>query len=101
MKYNGLKPYDSARSRMKSSGVTLSRLGSILLVVLFLVASPNHSAFAKKKKKPKPTPTPSAAEAARFVTQSTFGTTNLLISQVQQSGFSNFLDQQFSTPATP
>jgi len=103
MKSNGLKPYDSARSRMKSSGVTLNRLGSILLVLLFLVASPNHSAFAKKKKKPKPTPTPtpSAAEAARFLTQSTFGATDSLISQVQQSGFSNFLDQQFSTPATP
>jgi uncharacterized protein (DUF1800 family) len=87
---------------MKSSRRTLNRIGSILLVVLFLVASPSHSAFAKKKKKkPTPTPTPSASEAARFLTQSTFGATNSQITQVQQSGLSNFLDQQFSTPTTP
>jgi uncharacterized protein (DUF1800 family) len=85
---------------MKSSRATLNRLGSVLLVLLFLVASPSHSAFAKKKKKPKPTPTPSSAEAARFLTQSTFGATSSLISQVQQSGFSKFVDQQFSTPPT-
>src|ERR1051326_4584730 len=111
MKCNGLEPYDSARSRMKSSRATLNRIGSVLLVLIFLIASPDHSAFAKKKKKHKPTPTPtptatptptpSASEAARFLTQSTFGATNSQISQVQQSGLSNFLDQQFSTPATP
>src|ERR1043166_9218324 len=104
MKCNGQEPYDSARSRMKNSRLTLNRIGSILLVVLFLVASPSHSAFAKKKKKkptPTPTPTPSASEAARFLTQSTFGATNSQISQVQQSGLSNFLDQQFSTRTTP
>src|SRR4030081_1311416 len=41
-----------------------------------------------------------SSDAARFLTQSSFGPTSALISQVQQSGFTNFLNQQFSTPAT-
>src|SRR2546430_12531254 len=50
---------------------------------------------------PTPTPGPTSAEAARFLNQATFGPTTNSISQVQQSGFANFLDQQFSVPATP
>jgi uncharacterized protein (DUF1800 family) len=43
---------------------------------------------------------PTSVDTARFLTQSTFGPTSPLISQVQNSGFSSFLSQQFSTPAT-
>jgi uncharacterized protein (DUF1800 family) len=55
---------------------------------------------------PTPTPTstpggsPSSTDAARFLTQSTFGPTSPLISQVQQSGYANFLNSQFSTSTT-
>src|SRR5205823_2749639 len=49
---------------------------------------------------PTPTSTPSSAEAARLLTQATFGATSALISQVQQSGFNAFLNQQFSIPTT-
>ena len=42
----------------------------------------------------------SGPEAARFLNQTTFGPTNALLSQVQKSGFSSFLTQQFSTPPT-
>ena len=44
--------------------------------------------------------TVSAPEAARFLNQATFGPTSALLTQVQKSGFSSFLNQQFSTPAT-
>lgn len=43
---------------------------------------------------------PSTAEAARFLTQCTFGPTNRLIAKVQKKGFASFLSQQFATPAT-
>jgi outer membrane biosynthesis protein TonB len=51
---------------------------------------------------PTPTPggSPSSGDAGRFLTQSTFGPTSLLISQVQQSGYANFLNSQFSTSVT-
>ncbi len=47
-------------------------------------------------------PGPSAApDAARFLTQATFGPTNALIAQVQQVGFASFLNQQFNTQVSP
>lgn len=70
-----------------------------LLICLALGA---NLAFANNKAKPSSEPpAPSASDAARFLTQATFGPTNALISQVQQNGFSSFLDQQFATAATP
>ena len=94
---------------MKSVRRNLGRLSSILLVALFLTALPNQSAWARKRKRPTPTPTPtatptptpSAGDAARFLTQSTFGATTASITQVQQSGFDGYVNQQFSTSATP
>src|SRR5690242_19976586 len=41
---------------------------------------------------------PTAAEAARFLQQSTWGPNSHLISHVQNVGFSQFLDEQFAEP---
>jgi uncharacterized protein (DUF1800 family) len=110
-KLSGLSRYDLSGVRMKSVTRNVGRLSTILLVALFLTALPNNSALARKKRRPPPTPTPtatptptptpSAADAARFLTQSTFGPTAGSITQVQQSGFDGYLNQQFSKPATP
>jgi uncharacterized protein (DUF1800 family) len=127
----GLKRHDFPGLCMNSWKAKLNRFGSLLLVALLLIGSPSNSALAKKnRKRPTPTPTPTitptptpvptptptpvptstptptptptpSAEAARFLTQSTFGPTTALIAQVQLSGFNGFLDQQFSIPATP
>lgn len=43
---------------------------------------------------------PSVTAAARFLDQATFGPTDTSISQLQQTGLSGFLDQQFAVPAT-
>ena len=39
-------------------------------------------------------------DSARFLTQSTFGATNALLSQLQSQSFVDFLNQQFTTPPT-
>jgi uncharacterized protein (DUF1800 family) len=44
---------------------------------------------------------PSAADAARFLTQASYGPTEPAISQVRASGYSQWLDQQLTTPAGP
>jgi hypothetical protein len=41
---------------------------------------------------------PSAADAIRFLEQSTFGPTPELIARVQQTGFEAFLDEQLAAP---
>ena len=48
-----------------------------------------------------PSAGPSADEAARFLTQATFGPTEAEIAKVQSSGYSAWLDEQFALPATP
>ena len=54
---------------------------------------------------PVPTPppplasgTPATADAGRFLSQSTFGPTDLLIAKVQSQGFDGFLNEQFAAP---
>jgi uncharacterized protein (DUF1800 family) len=54
---------------------------------------------------PTPTPPPpldsgpiTEQDAARFLSQSSFGATDALIAQVQTQGFYSFLDQQFAAP---
>src|SRR5688500_8430851 len=42
---------------------------------------------------------PTAAEAARFLTQATYGPTEATISQVRASGYSQWIDQQLTMPA--
>lgn len=44
--------------------------------------------------------TPSPADAGRFLSQSTFGPSDELITKVQNEGFTAFLNEQFATAAT-
>jgi uncharacterized protein (DUF1800 family) len=44
---------------------------------------------------------PTSAEAARFLTQATYGATESSITVVQASGYSQWIDQQMVTPAPP
>ncbi len=51
---------------------------------------------------PAPSPaTPSSADAARFLTQASFGPNDTSIARVQQIGYSAWIDEQFALPATP
>jgi uncharacterized protein (DUF1800 family) len=55
---------------------------------------------------PAPTPAPppdglTAEEAARFLTQASFGPTTTDIARVQSIGYSAWIDEQFALPATP
>ena len=47
-----------------------------------------------------PTAGPTADEAARFLTQATFGPTDTDIARVQSIGYSAWIDEQFAMPAT-
>jgi len=47
---------------------------------------------------PLPSGTPTVADAGRFLSQATFGATNVLITTVQSQGFDAFLNQQFAAP---
>jgi uncharacterized protein (DUF1800 family) len=49
---------------------------------------------------PLPTGTPSPRDAARFLTQATFGPTAAEITRVQQIGYEAWLNDQFAKPAT-
>ena len=44
---------------------------------------------------------PSAADAARFLTQATYGASDASIGQVRSSGYSQWIDQQMILPAPP
>ena len=48
-----------------------------------------------------PSAGPTADEAARFLTQATFGPTDTDIARVQSIGYSAWIDEQFAFPATP
>ena len=48
-----------------------------------------------------PSAGPTADEAARFLTQASFGPTDAEIAKVQSIGYSAWLDEQFALPATP
>ncbi len=63
----------------------------------------NSSVFAPKSAlavPPKAGPTPTAAEAARFLSQTTFGPTESEIIQLTQSNFDDWLTAQFAQPLT-
>ena len=66
--------------------------GALLFFGLPTLAQAKHGGKNKSKV--------SGPDAARFLNQATFGPTNALLSQVQKSGFSSFLNQQFAIPAT-
>src|SRR5205807_2789559 len=44
--------------------------------------------------------TPTPEDAARFLSQATFGPTTALISKVQNEGFDAFLEEQFAAPVS-
>jgi uncharacterized protein (DUF1800 family) len=44
---------------------------------------------------------PTATEAARFLSQASYGATDATISQVRAAGYSGWIDQQIITPAPP
>jgi uncharacterized protein (DUF1800 family) len=50
---------------------------------------------------PPPAAGPTADEAARFLTQASFGPTATDIARVQAIGYSAWIDEQFALPATP
>jgi uncharacterized protein (DUF1800 family) len=56
-------------------------------------ASPNPAALP-------PGEAPTASEAARFLTQSTFGPTDTSIERVRSVGYSAWIDEQFALPAS-
>ena len=80
---------------MKNSRSVFSRAASLFVAASLSLALVSNSALAKSKPSKITT-----SDAARFLTQSSFGPTSALISQVQRSGFTNFLNQQFSTSST-
>ena len=49
---------------------------------------------------PPPVAAPSASEAARFLTQASFGPTDATISAVQGSSYASWIDQQIATPVS-
>ena len=83
-----------------------NRVWSIALLLLVAISAnesqARHHKKHKHKHKHKPPAVVSAAQAARFLNQSTFGPTNALLTQMQQrDGFNIFLAQQFALPPTP
>ena len=65
----------------------------------------NLSTGAQNPPAPTPPPalasgTPTPEDAARFLSQATFGPTTDLISKVQNEGFDAFLEEQFAAPAS-
>jgi uncharacterized protein (DUF1800 family) len=76
------------------------RLLAVALVTTICLGTPSVQAKNKGGKGKGGKTKVTAADAARFLNQSTFGPTNALLIQVEKSGFSSFLSQQFSTPAT-
>ena len=75
-----------------SSPRTIARCLTVLAVVA-LVACSGARGTGGGSSAP-----PSAAEAARFLTQTTFGPTDASISLVRSRGYSQWLDEQMTTP---
>ncbi len=79
---------------------------AVAAVVCGAFASPGTSRAQSAFVAPTPPPVvqssgpTTAADAARLLTQATFGPTDSLIAQVQASGVKGFLDQQFKIPPT-
>jgi uncharacterized protein (DUF1800 family) len=80
---------------MKNCRLRFNPAAGLFFAVFLSLALVSNNGFAKRSRSKV-----SSSDAARFLTQSTFGPNSALISQVQKSGFTNFLNQQFSTPVT-
>src|SRR5438874_7398795 len=92
---SSLKLHDLDDARMKTWRSRFNPAAGIFSAALLSLTLVSNSALAKAK----PAKITSA-DAARFLTQSSFGPTSTLISQVQRNGFTNFLNQQVATSAT-
>jgi uncharacterized protein (DUF1800 family) len=87
----------------------LARNGAPLLFVAALMTVAGCGGSSSPAPAPAPTPTPAPApaagptadEAARFLTQASFGPTTSDIARVQAIGYSAWIDEQFALPATP
>jgi uncharacterized protein (DUF1800 family) len=76
-------------------------VAALLLVTLILNSVQAATITDRRRRKPPPKKnTVTAADAARFLNQSTFGPNSALLIQVEQQGFTAFLTAQFATPAT-
>src|SRR2546430_4143507 len=92
---SGLKLHDLDGARMKTWRLRFNSAAALFFAIFVSLTLISNSALAKAK----PAKITSS-DAARFLTRSTFGPTSTLIPQVQKSGFTNFLNQQFATSAT-
>jgi uncharacterized protein (DUF1800 family) len=59
------------------------------------------SATSPSPSQPPPAVMPTSSEAARFLTQSTFGPTDESIERVRSVGYSGWIDEQFALAASP
>lgn len=64
----------------------------------FVLANASRAAPVPTPPPPLASGTPTAQDAARFLSQATFGATDALISRVQRRGFDAFLAEQFAAP---
>jgi len=64
----------------------------------FVLPSASQAGPVPTPPPPLPSGTPTAQDAARFLTQATFGANDALISKVQHQGFDAFLAEQFAAP---
>lgn len=78
-----------------------SGLSSILLILMVLVPAHACDTITQRDFEARPADAPATdCEAARFLTQATFGVTRADIARVRQIGYSAWIDEQMSLPAT-
>lgn len=79
------------------------RLPALSLCATLLVACGGGGGSAGSSTGPSPTPAPpppTRQEAARFLTQATFGPTEAQIQEVMSKGYAKWIDDQLALPAT-
>ena len=89
----------------RKSGPSTSRLPwAAALVAATLAITACGGGGSGSTAAPTPSPpsaaAPTASEAARFLTQSTFGPTDTSIERVRSVGYSAWIDEQFALPAS-
>lgn len=77
---------------------------AVAAATLTIAACGGGSSGSSASSEPAPLPpgvAPTASEAARFLTQSTFGPTDASIERVRRIGYPAWIEEQFALPATP
>ena len=77
-----------------------TRVWLAALAVVLLTACSGGRTGTGPPTAPQPTLPPSSAEAARFLTQASFGATDDSISAVKQQGYSNWIGDQIAMPVS-